>query len=149
MTTPSAEYLKNYRRANKDKILEKERAYRDANREKIREKQRIYRLLNQDKIKAAQKKYREIKKDKERSRKREHRNKNLTQARLKATQANRKRGAQPRPHGEKRLTRVSVGQTRRFVFLDNRIYFNREIGFTVKELKEIIRAAILAGLPNQ
>mgnify|MGYP003660234151 CR=1 FL=1 len=58
------EQKKEYREANRDKMLERDKKYYEANRDKIRENQREYREANRDKIIEQEKKYYEANRDK-------------------------------------------------------------------------------------
>ena len=102
---------------------------------------RQYRAKNRDKLNQQNKEYAETNRDKLRLLKREWRNKQLAEARRKTAEANRKRGHKPRPVGDKRQTRINVGKTRRWLVVANKIYFNREIGFELSELRSILKDA--------
>jgi hypothetical protein len=59
-----AERTRQYREANKEKVVESERRYREANKEKVVERQRQYREANKEKVVERTRQYREANKEK-------------------------------------------------------------------------------------
>lgn len=59
-----SEYVRAWKRANKEKLLEQKRAYRQANKEKIADYKREYRQANKEKIAEKQRAYQQSNKEK-------------------------------------------------------------------------------------
>lgn len=87
------------------------------------------------------KKYEEIRREERRKQKRENWLKNHEHNLKLLEKRNRKRGSEKRePNGPLVKKRVRVPKVRKFVVIEDRIYFNREFGFTYREMLDVMKA---------
>jgi hypothetical protein len=90
--------------------------------------------------KAYLKKYEEIRREERRKRRREVRLERRAEELKEQERARRKMGKPQRPEGGKALRKVKVPKVRRYVFIEDRVYFNRDIGFTRDEIDRVMKA---------
>lgn len=69
---------------------------------------------------------------------REARLKKLDHYKAMSEKNNRKRGFPARAKGPRAEKRVTVPRIRKYVFIEDRVYFNRETGFTVTEIAQLL-----------
>jgi hypothetical protein len=116
--------------------------------EKRKEYFREYRRKNAEKNKEACAKYAESNPDKEQLRKRAWRLRNIDTVLARQAAENARAGHKPRKSKSETVA-VRVPKKRRFVIIGNRAYFNRETGYDIADLTEVIRdmkqAAIKTG----
>lgn len=73
--------------------------------------------------------------------------KHLEARRKKNEAANRARGHKPRPKGPNAKPEVHVSTSKRFRFIAGMIYFTSKRGFTIAEVREILRFAAQEKVP--
>jgi hypothetical protein len=96
---------------------------------------------NEEDRKAYMKKYEEIRREERRKQKRENWLKNHEHNLAVLAKRNKKKGFQKRkPGGTHLKNRPRVSKVRRWTIIEDRIYFNREIGFTLEEMREVMKA---------
>lgn len=95
---------------------------------------------DKEQMKAYLKKYEELRREERRKRRREVRLENHTKELEEEKKMRRKLGKPARPEGDKALPKPKVPKIRRYVFIEDRVYFNRAIGFTREEIREMMRA---------
>lgn len=106
--------------------------------EKRKEYFKTYRKKNPEKAKQASEKWREENQDQERLRKRKWRMDNLDRELEKQAKKNAEAGHKPRSKAHTSTVTVKVPQTRRFVIIGQKAYFNRENGYDAEELSRIL-----------
>jgi hypothetical protein len=96
---------------------------------------------NEEDRKAYMKKYEEIRREERRKQKRENWLKNHEHNLQVLAKRNKKKGFQKRePDGPHTKKRVRVPKVRKWTIIEDRIYFNREIGFSLEEMREVMKA---------